>query len=1221
MRFNLLVLLFISFIITTANPHLSRYDDEQAMVSGKDVDFEAAWKRIDSLSKIGLSKSVLEELDKIYILAKKEKNAPQIVKICLFQLNFEKKIEENHFFKAVERIKSEIASNPPPLRNIFHSILAEMYTWYYNGNQWAILERPRVQIPDETNIDQWDALRFMQEIHIHHQNAISDKKALSTKSIREFDPILIKGKNTAEMRKSLFQFLAFRALEFYQSSSLWTVFPNNSSLYQSENIFADSKSFIQQNFNGQSQNLHPFDQAILLFQMLSSQTICSTQLACLDADLLRLKFAHLHSKHPKSDSLYQDRLERMISANKDNAFSATLQFELAQHFYDLGNQYDALTSRQFKWEKQHANKLCSTAIRNYPKSRGAALSNRLQLTIQSKSLALQSESVLPVDKAFKMLFNFKNVDSVRLSIIPIQYNEIIGLRRFQNEEILSLLNSKKKFKEWTTHLPNDGDFQNHSTELIFPGLPSGGYAVLATSDDKSIENRIQSYATFWVSNLVGLSRNLLNGQGEFRVLNRNSGDPMRNVEIELLKQEYRRGLGKMNLNSQFKGKTDKEGTYVHSASTNQSLFAFYKTKNDSLFDLNAIYFGPLRRNNLSIHQDRTFIFTDRSIYRPGQSIYLKGIVVRYEGDNRSIVSDTTLTVECFDQNNQSIGKRSVTTNAYGSYSTTFQLPVGMLPGSIRIYDGLSSVNTSVEEYKRPKFEVELLPPKEAYRINSKVKIPGVAKTYNGNPITDAEVIFAIYRTSIQPRYPWFRYSIFPPAVRQEISTGRAITDQKGNFELEFQAMPDNNGQYDERLYYDFEVEAKVLDKTGEIQQNAIRIPIGNKALKISTSIKEAISAQDMDSIVLNTRSLSGTFQASSGNFSISKLIVPNELQRDRYWRQPDTNTISERQFKTLFPNDIYASEDDIRKWKVETSILDQRFNTAKASRMALNPKTKWIPGKYRLQVNTKDAFGEEVVWEQYFDVYDPNSTKHPGGVFWFHDLNVNCEPGEEAEILIGTSANQLPVFYEVEHKGQIVSSSTLSLSNGQKLIKFPVLEKHRGNFIIHLMTIYNNRKYSIKQEINVPYSNKQLDVKLRTFRDVMEPGSKEKWTIEVQGKQKKIKDSEVLVSMYDASLDAFGSNAWHMNIYPKHRSRIQWNWGSMFRTNRDRPLTNFPYPNAEVPAKKYDRLNWFNYHYWGGSGIMPMFGKANRGGGVQLEMASMDDGDAIQANSAGIRAD
>ncbi|RLD83118.1 MAG: hypothetical protein DRJ10_04115, partial [Bacteroidetes bacterium] len=251
------------------------------------------------------------------------------------------------------------------------------------------------------------------------------------------------------------------------------------------------------------------------------------------------------------------------------------------------------------------------------------------------------------------------------------------------------------------------------------------------------------------------------------------------------------------------------------------------------------------------------------------------------------------------------------------------------------------------------------------------------------------------------------------------------------------------------------------------------------------------------------------------------------------------------------------------------------------------------------------AFGNKVSNKHFFNVFTDKGKKMPFNVIsLFSTVKTYCEPGEDAQFLIGSSYKNVTVLYEIEHKGEIVSSEYLKISKEQKLIKIPVKEKHRGNFSVHFIFIKNNRYYNQNAVVHVPFTNKNLDIKFETFRDKLYPGEKEQWRIKIKGYKGDKVAAEMLATLYDASLDQFKKNYWNFNIYNSYYTSRTWRTGTFNSLNssllkRDLDVSIY------VPNLTYDSFNWFGFQYYAGyygySGgldevVVYSAGKPRRGG-------------------------
>ena len=261
-------------------------------------------------------------------------------------------------------------------------------------------------------------------------------------------------------------------------------------------------------------------------------------------------------------------------------------------------------------------------------------------------------------------------------------------------------------------MPNLQDFQEHSTEIKIDALPTGTYIILASiNPDFSINNNYLARQITYVSNISYISNN----KDELYVLNRDNGQPLANAEVQLWQQTYNYTSRNYEEIKKEKYTTDKNGYIKLKKQKDNNYNNYFQVKynGDELFT-DDTYYSYYYNSYESRSSKKTFLFTDRSIYRPGQTVFFKGIVVSTDSASKksTVAVNYKTTLILFDANNQKAGSLKVVSNEYGSYNGSFKLPDGRLNGQFYLRDSAnqSTQYFNVEEYKRPKFLVEIKKP-------------------------------------------------------------------------------------------------------------------------------------------------------------------------------------------------------------------------------------------------------------------------------------------------------------------------------------------------------------------------------------------------------------------------------------------------------------------------------------------------------------------------------
>ncbi|MEM7040523.1 MAG: alpha-2-macroglobulin family protein, partial [Bacteroidota bacterium] len=250
-------------------------------------------------------------------------------------------------------------------------------------------------------------------------------------------------------------------------------------------------------------------------------------------------------------------------------------------------------------------------------------------------------------------------------------------------------------------------------------------------------------------------------------------------------------------------------------------------------------------------------------------------------------------------------------------------------------------------------------------------------------------------------------------------------------------------------------------------------------------------------------------------------------------------------------------------------------------------------------MKTKDKFGTAVEVVKYFTLHVPSKQEVPTQTaLWHMVLKSTVEPGEKARFELGSAAADAWILFEQEFKGEIVKREWLNLKQAKRQMEIAVEEKHRGGMSYHLATGMHGRFHSLDQNIYVPWTNKQLNIEFATFRDKLQPGEKEEWTMKISGDKKDMVAAEMLMGAYDASLDAFRSNYWSLSVNPSYYSRRYWELGPAFSQVQSRLLASEWNTSPGRYSLGFDEFNWFGYslglYGWGGD---------NWGGALEGAMA------------------
>ncbi len=1173
MKSKLNISLFILIITAILAFSTNIYDNDKPISIKKGKDYTNLWLQIDSLRDKGLPKSALKIVEKIYTEAKSENNTNQIIKAFIYKLSFSTQYDENAFEKNIYQLQNEIKTAKYPTKNLLHSILAQLYWQYYQNNKWRIMDRTQTVNFDNKDIKTWTINAIINKTIKEFNLSLQNSDSLKRTSILFFDDILIKGLNTENLQPTLYDFLANTALSFFENSQITLSSPADKFELREEQYFADAKTFA--NFKVTSKDTMSLQfYGIKILQDLTKFRYRDTNLeALIDLELNRLSFIYKNSVNKSKDKLYEQALKKLLKKYDFIPNSPDIYYSLAKFYRDNAKKYNSQDSSRFvfKTYNKKAYDLCQKAINKFPKKNtGVIKCINLIENIKSKDLTAKTEQIITSKDNFAVLFSYLNIDTIYYKIGKISlesYNKIYK-KLYGKKFYKKIIKSCQFIAEGNFNLPVDKDYNTHSVEYIFNGLDYGFYILFASNNKNfSIDENLTSLSTINISDISYAHKNLTNGKIRFYILNRKTGFPMPNVKAEFYKEKYsyaKREYIKVKLGTKL---TDKDGKVeIKTGGNYDNIKAKFINGNDVLSPDNSFY--AYRSGNYK-PKINNFIFIDRAIYRPGQTVYFKGISIKYDGDSRKIIPNTKVKVDFYDVNYQKITSLDLVTNEFGTFNGSFEIPTGILNGQMQIFTVHGSKYFRVEEYKRPKFETKLLPFNKSYKINQTVEVKGKATTYSGANLTDATVKYTITRKAYT-RYYW----LYPVNENKTIiKNGTTKTDENGNYIINFKAIPDLSQK--NSSYFNYSISVDVTDINGETQSTKSNIYIGYTDLYLRTNLSGLVNKNNVDTFKIYSNNLNGEEINSNGKIFIYKLKTPETAKRQRYWTMPDKYIYTQKQWDKIYPGNQYKKENDY-KLPVEKLVFTYDFDTKKQKSFKIKDLKSWETGKYRIIFKSQDAFGTKVENKSNFTLYSTSGEKPAyADNMIFIPVKVSCEPGDTAKILLASS-NKVKVFYEIT-SSKINETKWITLNNSQQLIKIPIKEEYRGNIAINGFFVYNNRKYTFQTTVNVPFTNKDLNIEFQTFRDKLLPGQKEKWLLTIKDKKGDPVLAEMLATMYDKSLDAFASNSFWLNIYPYYYNSYSWVF-DMFSTKYSRLYfnSNKYYP---FPQKTYNSLNWFGYYF------------------------------------------
>lgn len=1170
-------------IFSYANEHIFKINKQQSLfVYTKGSSFLEEWKLVDSLEQNGLSKSALEEVEKILVKSKEQNNHQQILKALIVKAKFQSYVQEGAFKLTLNEIESEADKSSYPLKPMLHSTIAELYWQFYQNNRWKFYNRTTTVGFVQDDIETWDLTKIIDVTIKHYLLSLKDIDNLKRTPVNTFEDVILKQYDSEKYRPYLYDFLSQRALSFFMNEEPSLTKPVYAFVLNNANYFSSAEEFATLNLeNNDSLSLKFY--ALQTLQGLTKVHLEDNNIdALVDLELQRLQFVKNNSILTNNDSLHLYALEELQKKYINHSASVHVAYEIAQLHFQKGARYNANENSGYKSEIKKAYDVCEKAIGLFPTSFGAKKCAYLINQIQIKALQITAEKVNTPNKPALALLSYKNVSKVYARLVQVNYDDYLNYRNTEkNEDFLKKLKAQKVKNEWEIQMDNDSDYQIHSAEFKIPAQPIGFY-VLLVSSNKNFEslNEAVTYTPCWFSNLSYTTRRTENQSTEFFVADRENGNPLKDVVADIFYDKYNYSTLKYERKKLTTKTTNVDGYFIIEPGNDyRNYFVDLKYQKDRL-NTDDSYYQYRNYNEPKRSQVRTLFFTDRAIYRPGQTVFFKGLVIDTDGEKNTIKTNHSSTVTFYDANYQKVSDLKVTTNDFGTFSGSFVAPMGGLNGQMNISGANGSIYFSVEEYKRPTFEVEFKPIKGSYKLNQNIKTIGLATTYSGAPLDVADVRYRVLRNASFPYWCYYRWGYNPQSSQMEITNGTTTTKSDGSFEVEFKAIPDESVSQQFEPTYSYTIYADVVDINGETQSATSYVYVSNKALVINVSIPELVNKNAADSFYLSTTNLNGEVEFAKGNIKVWQLKSPNKIFRTKNWNKPDKYLMSKEDYQKDFPQDEYKDENNKYKWEKSIKVFDVNFNTEYQKIVRFGKLPECVSGYYVLEATTTDVFGNEVKEIKYFTLFSDTEKYCPTNeISFFTNLKNVVEPGQKASFLVGSAAKNVNIFYEIEHKGKIISKNWISVSVSQQKIEIPVIEEYRGNFVVHFSFVKHGRNFNYTDMVYVPYTNKLLDVKFETFRNKLLPGQNEEWKIKITDKKGEKAAAEMLATLYDASLDAFRPNYFSMDILKYYYSTIYWEGNNAFSSVSSNMFPSDWNKYVSLPYQQYDQLNWFGYYF------------------------------------------
>lgn len=1056
--------------------------------SSKTSDWDKQWEKIGKLYNSRSYATAFDQTQQLMKAARQEKSSRNTLTAAYYMAKISSAYQEDAEDSALARYEAIMPQLNPVDQAICHAFLAQFYHSYFRSHRWIIMKN---EATDESNPDYklWPKPMFDSVIASHTALSLANPAALQRTPVDSVQP------------------------------------------------------FCYSNFDeGSTSRRSNAEELPLLTPTLYDVLVNLAIESCDDpAERLRLhqQLLDFHASDDECLRAYLDWNHFELSAQVPNVPDPTLAD--CQAYID---RYSASSCRyvaeffakaaeichdQYK-DYLRALQYCDECIKRFPESHGAYKCAELaeQIRLPHIQVGLNQEA-LP-DREMLGTVIVRNADTVYFRIV--KYTEMEG---YDYDKWMAKLAMQHPLKAWSLAVPHRDDHQSQRFTHPMPAMPAGRYILLAstTPDFKTNGMVMKEFAACDARLVTALpNHNGLEGY----LVRRSDGSPIAHQTVKLGVRQYKYRRDKESFTHVAKTTTDENGFYHFDYPGNDEDYSIRADIDGIELSLNVHEYPKDPTAKLSAS-----ILPDRSIYKPGDT--LSFAVICYTGDGyRQGALAAGIEMQCYlmGANVVTIDSIALTTDEMGICHGRFAIPQEAMPGVFRISaidrqgSSLFAAKTVfVEAYKQPKFALTLKPTDEVRSFGREAAFEGIAASYSQVPVSGATVKYSITRSEMyRPWRQWYR----PSYNSVTVAEGTLTTDHEGRFRIAFTPLPDSNAELSEKPCFNYSLSVDVTDLNGEThsQRSSIRVGYENCHLHLSLPSQ----TDKLDAIPFALLNLDGNDVAGEVQVSMQRLRLPQQpLLAHSMVQQDFVQTLTREEFARRFPDYYYEyKESQPQYWPVEKDVFSSKVRTtgsttlnrkasdqsgANAQLSSLNLSS----GYYRVIVSAKDPVNGDPIADTAIVFYQRPADKRLASdkLLYGRISSQRCEVGDTLTLQFGSRHKGLTVYYAITRGDRVVERRQIALSDEVKTLAIPVTGDLLGGFSITLFTCKSNHVGQQHFYIDVPYSHKELSVTIASFRDKLQPGETETWSIHI--KNEKVNDNlpsaNLTLTMYDAALDAY----------------------------------------------------------------------------------------------------
>lgn len=693
----------------------------------------------------------------------------------------------------------------------------------------------------------------------------------------------------------------------------------------------------------------------------------------------------------------------------------------------------------------------------------------------------------PGEKVWVQL-DVRNLQNLKISIsrLNITADNEYDAQDEATYKMLLKKTTKLHQKDFSRNYYGRPDYEEVKDSIEIGGnLPLGAYLMEVTSDNTGIAPQRE---LFYVSNLAVMIQQLPDDKHRYVVVNATDGQPVPGAKIMLYDRDYDVKTGKWKRLVHARLTTDENGeAYFKNVDGN----VLISTSNDKFTPAKDIYLSRTRYYEQKDDKIKHQLFTDRSIYRPGQTVHASAIsyIVKKGLDASVPGKSMELNFILRDANGKQVAEQKATTDEYGTASVDFELPKEGQTGLYFIsVNGTVTKYVRVEEYKRPTFEITFPKVNEKYNWGDTVVVKATAKTYSGVPVQGAKVEYQVTRRN---QLWWWGAG----SAGQLVKTDSCVTREDGTFDVEIPLEASLSGKDEADMsefmriarFFNFEVSAIVTDISGESHEGVMSLPLGTKPTILTVNLPKRIETDSLKTVTFAYRNASGMPISSRLKYRIDK----------GEWKDAEANA--------------------------PVSIKEYAFSSASSASSSL----VWKSGVHQLEA----ICGTDTL-KQKFTLFSMKDTHpvEPTTEWYYQTAKTFPRDGKPVYIQVGSSENGAHIVYSIIAGNKLLEKGAWELGDSIVTLPFTYKEEYASGIVLNYSFVKQGKCYTRMMSIARPLPEKKLNIAWKTFRNRLTPGQKEEWTLKITTPDGKPAKAQLMSVLYDKSLDQIAPHSWKMSL-------------------------------------------------------------------------------------------